>query len=261
MNTVTIVGVVAAAAIQIGYYNLRRLFPFSPSAPGPSSEELKGKYQKWLSRMAVFMMVTWPVSAATVYPAFRAAGNAAARALPEADITFAPAFPGYWGLPAGLFGLAFAGFASMWAVKALLGPAYPEFLLFWSKSGRMDPVKTNLVLMSVVMAMAMMSMLLGLEAHVQLRGETLIVHGFTPIERTYDLAQLRSIRSAPRFVAPNGDVVTRREYVLSFGRRRWDTMYIPSDPPLSAKTALVAEISKRAGVPIDELPVLQRSDF
>ncbi len=143
----------------------------------------------------------------------------------------------------------------MWIVHRLLGARYGEFLDYWCQSSGMNSVKANVLVFQVCAVLCFGLIFLGLRAHVQLTNDALVVNGiFSAGEVRYPLADIQNIETSGRFVAPNGKLVSRREYVVIFNDgRRWSTTFIPSDPDPEAKRKFMRMISDRSGKPIEEV--------
>lgn len=264
MNGIVLAAVSASIGIQITLFFLVKLFPASPSAvTALSMPELKAKYQKWLGIMGVLIFVITPPLAYFFYLALNALAAWSATFLPPAEVTFAPMPAGYWGLPAIMLGLAGSGFVLLPLYKWILGSRYPEFLAFWSRDSKMDPIKANLFVLNIVVALALMGVVLGLRPYVQLRGDELAVKTYFSLgEHRYKIADIRRIRTAAHFIAPNGDTVARREYIVSFtGHRSWDTNYMPTEPDLATKRAFIETLAQRARVPIEEVPLFKKHEL
>jgi hypothetical protein len=151
----------------------------------------------------------------------------------------------------------------MWIVHRLLGARYSEFLDYWCQSSGMDSVKANVMVFQVCGFLCFGLIFLGLRAHVQLTNDALVVNGiFSPSEVSYPLTDIQNIESSGRFVAPNGKLVSRREYVLIFNDgRRWSTMFIPSDPDPETKRQFMRMISDRSGKPIEEVALFAKGEL
>ena len=255
---------VALIWLPIMFALLRRLFP---ARPAPSSglplAELKAKYSKWVSMLGVLMFVTSVPFAIGLWFAMTGLASWCAQQLPSAIITFAPVTPRYWAVPALLLGLVCGGIAAMWIVHRLLGARYSEFLDYWCQSSGMDSVKANVLVFQVCGVLCFGLIFLGLRAHVQLTNDSLVVNSiFSPSEVSYPLTDIRNIESSRRFVAPNGKLVSRREYVVIFSDgRRWSTIFIPSDPDPEAKRTLIRTMADRSGKPIEEVDLFSKGEL
>lgn len=264
MSAAGIASLSATIAISLGYRLLSRCFPTTLPAPTAMPfDQLKAQYARWLNVMALFMAAASLPLTAVFSLLFLAMATLCASLLPPADVTIAPTMWWAWITPAFLLALNVSGFLAIWFVQWRLGSRYNEFLDFWSRSSHMNPIKANKVVAAICFGIVMVLVFFGLGWHVQLRGDVLAVRGyFSPVERDYALADLRSIKTAPRFVAPDGHTVARREFVITFsGGRRWTTQYIPSDMDEVGKRSFVQMLSERSGVPIDEVALLQRGDL
>jgi hypothetical protein len=255
---------VALIWLPIMFALLRRLFP---AWPAPSSglplAELKAKYSKWVSMLGVLMFVTGVLFSVGLWFAMGALARWSAHQLPSALVTFAPITPRYWAVPALLLGLVCGGMAAMWIVRQLLGARYGEFLDYWCQSSGMNSVRANVFVFEVCAALCVILVSLGLRAHVQLTNDALVVNGiFSPSEVRYPLADIQTIESSGRFVAPNGILVSRREYVVIFSDgRRWSTTFIPSDPDPEAKRSFMRMVSARSGKPIEEVALFAKDEL
>lgn len=255
---------VALIWLPIMFALLRRLFP---ARPAPSSglpvAELKARYGKWVSMLGVLMFLTGVPFAVGLWFAMTGLALWCAHQLPSALVTFAPVTPRYWAVPSLLLGLVCGGIAAMWIVHRLLGARYGEFLDYWCRSSGMDSVKANVLVFQVCGLLCFGLIFLGLRAHVQLTNDTLVVNGiFSPTETSYPLTDVQNIETSGRFVAPNGRLVSRREYVVIFNDgRRWSTTYIPSDPDAETKGKFMRMISDRSGKPIEEVDLFTKGEL
>jgi hypothetical protein len=255
---------VALIWLPIMFSLLRKLFPAraAPSSGLPLAE-LKVKYSKWVSMLGVLMFVTGVPFAVGLWFAMSSLASWCAHQLPSAIVTFAPVTPRYWAVPALLLGLVCGGIAAMWVVHRLLGARYNEFLDYWCQSSGMNSVKANVLVFQVCGVLCFGLIFLGLRAHVQLTNDALVVNGiFSPSEVRYSLADVQNIETSGRFVAPNGNLITQREFVVIFNDgRRWSTTYIPSDPDTEAKRRFMRMIADRSGKPIEEVDLFAKGDL
>lgn len=243
---------------------LRRLFPAQAvPASGLPPAELKAKYHKWVNALGLLMFVAGVLFSIGLWFAMSGLARWSAHQLPAAIVTFAPITPRYWAVPALLLGLVCGGMAAMWIVRRLLGARYSEFIDYWCQSSGMNSVRANVFVFQVSAALCVVLISLGLRAHVQLTDEALVVNGiFSPSEVRYPLADIQGIETSGRFVAPNGTLVSRREYVVIFSDgRRWSTTFIPSDPDQEAKQQFIRMISDRSGKPIEEVALFARGEL
>jgi len=81
-------------------------------------------------------------------------------------------------------------------------------------------------------------------------------------EHVFEYRDIVAIRTASALIAPNGNTVQRREFVVRFSdSSSWNTNADPSEATEAQIAALVSAISERSGVLISELPVLGREEF
>lgn len=254
MNAASAGAIAAGIAIPAGLALLSRLFP-SPAPTTVYFNALKTTYRKWTTVMAVVMLaVTVPLSL-LFWTILNALAHWRASLLPPAEVTFAPIVPVYWGFPALLLALTASGFVAMRVVQWRLGERYDEFLNYWAASSKMDPVKANTVVAGICATLSILIISLGLRPYVQLRDGHLAVQGyFSLTEARYPIAAVQTIKTSAHFIAPNGNLVSRREYIVGFtGGGRWTTAWIPSDPNEAAKRAFVETLSRRSGVAIEQV--------
>ena len=250
--------------LPIMFALLRKLFPAQAAPPsGLPPEELKAKYSKWVSMLGVLMFLTGVLFSIGLWFAMSALANWSAQQLPSAQVTFAPITPRYWAVPALLLGLVCGGMAAMWIVRWVLGARYGEFLDYWCRSSGMNSVRANVFVFQVCAALCVGLISLGLRAHVLLTDDALVVNGiFSTSEARYPLADIQSIETSGFFVAPNGKLVSRREYVVIFsGGRRWSTTFIPSDPDQETKRQFIRMIANRSGKPIEEVALFAKDEL
>jgi len=259
------VGTIAAAiGIAASFKVLNVLFPAKAIMPAQTSfVELKTKYRKWTTCLGLLMLLVAAPLAFGFWYALQGLATWHAAQLPQADVTFAPIAPPYWALPAILLGAVCGGVAAIWAVRRLLGKRYNEFLAYWSLSGRADPIKSNIRVYQVCTIACLGLIVVGLHTHVQLVGDTLIVDGLVPGgEVRYALADIESIRTSAQFTAPNGNLVSRREYLVTFsGGRSFATSLIPSAADQNAKRQFIALLSERSGKPIQEVALFAKGEL
>jgi hypothetical protein len=264
MNALTVGAIACAIGVPASLKLLHLQFPAKAIMPGHSSfAELKSQYKKWTSWLSVLMLaIAAPLTFVFWYLLKNLADWYASR-LPLADVTFAPMVPAYWALPAALFAVVCSGMAAMWIVRRLLGQRYGEFLAYWSLSSGMDPISANVVVFQASTIICIGLIFLGLRTHVQLAGDALVVNGFLSTgEVRYSLADIEDIKTSARFVAPNGNVVARREYVVTFtGGRQWTTSYIASDPDQETKRRFMALLAARSGKPIEEVALFAKGEI
>lgn len=101
-----------------------------------------------------------------------------------------------------------------------------------------------------------------LNTYVQVRDDSFVVHPFFGLrEHVYAATDVDSIKTAPKFVAPNGRVRYDRDYVVYFKNGdKWEARDLPSDSPYDERR-VVEWLSEKSGVPITEISVFQTSDL
>jgi hypothetical protein len=250
--------------LPIMFALLRRLFPAQAAPPsGLPIEELRAKYRKWVNMLGLLMFVAGVPFSIGLWFAMSGLAAWSAHQLPSAIVTFAPITPRYWAVPALLLGLVCGAMAAMWMVRWFLGVRYGEFLDYWCQSSGMNSVRANVFVFQVCAALCVGLLSLGLRAHVQLTDDALVVNGiFSTGEVRYPLDAVQNIETSEFFVAPNGKLVSRREYVVVFNDgRRWSTTFIPSDPDPETKRSFIRMIAERSGKPIQEVSLFTNDEL
>jgi hypothetical protein len=246
----------AATAVPVVLALLGRLFPPTTLAPtGMSIDELTAKYGKWDAITFAVMVILMAPMSLCFWAALKALADWYVSALPPAHVTLAPIVPVYWWLPALFLAFACGTSAAIGFAQWRLGDRYRELLAYWSLTSKMDMVKVNKLVLGSAACLCTVLIFLGLRPFVQLRDNALVVQGFLSFaERRLPLAEIERIKTSGRFVAPDGSVVSRREYMVTLSdHSTWTTFRIASDPDQTAKRALIDELSRRSGVPIEQI--------
>jgi hypothetical protein len=115
---------------------------------------------------------------------------------------------------------------------------------------------------AVVLVLASASVPALLNTYVQVRNDALVVHPFLGMsERIYALTDIDSIKTAPKFIAPNGRVRYDRDYVVYFKNGdKWEARDMPSGDAYDQQR-VVEWLSQQSGVPIKEIPIFQTGDL
>jgi hypothetical protein len=189
-------------------------------------------------------------------------GTQMASRLPSARFTLVQsAF--YWLLPALLLGFIAAAklvdliAAWLFGVEQLKG--YREFEEVRYQIGP----GAGMFMAIALPILCIMFVALGLNHFVLVQEDRMVISGWiNKTTRTLPYDSLVSIKTAPILIAPIGSEVTRREYVLQFKNgQRWNTANAPMSLTHREKSRMIAFISQASGIPVTEVPVLNRSDL
>lgn len=257
-------GVVALIAIPIILRGFGKLFPVKTLPPALESlDVLQARYGKWEWVMGMTMLL---IVAPCIYVFWLLFRRIAvwwdAAVLPPADMMFSIA-PLYWLLPAMCLAVPLSWPAVSRLTRHHMGARYEEFLAFQSLKYRCDSNRTTRFSLMVFLVFAVLLFCGGLGVNVLLAGDELLVGSFFLTGEThYPLSSVEKITTAAHLTAPNGDIVNRREYLVRFkGGRKWSTNSLPSDPDPDRSRQLIEAISKRSGVPVEELALFNYHDL
>jgi hypothetical protein len=242
---------------------LRKVFPLKPRGSSALSlEELQARYGQYaIKYLAIYMPIAFACSFAFWY-LLDAVGAQVASQLPSAR--FALVQSGiYWLPPALLLGFVAPAklvdliAARLFGVEQLRG--YKEFEEVRYQIGPGAGVFMAIafpILCSLFVA-------LGLNHYVLVQEDRMVISGWMNITtRVLPYDGLVSIKTAPVLIAPIGSEVMRREFVLQFSNgQRWNTDNAPMSLRPQEKPRMVAFISQASGIPITEVPVLNRGDL
>jgi hypothetical protein len=147
--------------------------------------------------------------------------------------------------------------------RMLLGERYPEYLAYTQLKSGMDVQKVARIVGTVVSLAAAAFVFLGLDWCVRVDRDGLTLNRFLSVgEEQHAWTNVREIRTAPALVAPNGNRVARREYVLRFADgRSWSTNQDLADASPAEKRRLVTLVAERSGVRIDEVALLRNEEL
>ena len=253
----------ASIAVPIALALLARLLPASTTdSAGPTLEELRPKYKKWDEGLTVLFLVLCAPITLALARGLQWLSARHAELLPPAEIILT-AMPAYWYLPALFLSLLCALQIVTWMSILLLKDRYKELERYATlKSGTNLAKATRLVVVAIALPSAV-AIFLGLNWYVLVTEDELVVNRLLSVsEDRYPIKRIESIRTAPRLIAPNGNVVHRREYVVRFPNGGfWSTDWSPANLDDEAKRMIIGSLSRKSGVPIREVDVFKRGEF
>lgn len=138
----------------------------------------------------------------------------------------------------------------------------PRFRAFQAGAYGFDSVKVRSFIRTFTLVAGVSAMVLMLDYRLVVRKDKVLVDGFFSLTETeYAMADIDSVLTAPKLVAPNGKEIEAREYVL----KMTDGRSLPSInlPGLHGgnRDTLFALIAAMAGKGVTEKPLLERQDL
>ncbi|MBN2009992.1 hypothetical protein JW960_11670 [candidate division KSB1 bacterium] len=81
------------------------------------------------------------------------------------------------------------------------------------------------------------------------------------MDRKFKYSDVASIRTAPSLIAPKGDLIHRREYVIKFQNGEiWTTNRLPADLTINQKIDIAQLVSRMSGRNVKEASVLNKDE-
>lgn len=253
----------AAVAVPVVLRSLARPRPArAASEPEQRLEALSARYASWELRLGLLAFLLAIPSAWLLWLGLRGLSALHAAALPAAEVAWV-AHPDYWATPAILLALMLMLPLSSLAEVLALRERRDEYLAYQRLKYRMNLARVGHVLGAVMAVLAGALIFLGLDWSVRLGSDGLVVNRYFAVgEERHAFSDVRSIRTAPALVAPNGNQVARREWVVTFADgRTWSTNGLLSQPPEAEKRRLVERLSAIGGVPVTEVELFRMEDL
>jgi hypothetical protein len=209
----------------------------------------------------VFLLLTICFGVA-VFFLLRVVGQLRFAMLPPALMSF-PISGAFFGLIAGFTGMGLA-MAAFGPVSRYLWPEDTRWYSLYLSNRRYDCDYDRLCRGFGVgtILLALITLVLGLNCYVQVRNEALVVHHFFGLhEQVYPFTEIKSIETAPKFVAPNGRIRHDRDYIVDFkDGQKWIAGDLPSGD-IYERGEVANLLSKKSGVAIKEIPIFYTSDL
>lgn len=254
-----------AIAVPIVFWWLARKYPAPQlSAKGPSLEELWPKYRKWEWIILIAYFALWlPVSAAIYGPLHLVAGWRA-ESMQDTPDTFVFFVDGaaLW-LPAFFMALLLCGVILTPALKVVLKERYAEYeryaaLRFGFDQNRV--MKGFGITISLAFVIAVIALF---DTYVVASPSELRVNGLLGFERRYSYSEISEVVTAPALIAPNGNTVHRRVYLLKFSDGySYSTDNMPEDELRNrTRRVFIQTVLKRSGLSPNEKAVFERGEL
>jgi hypothetical protein len=85
---------------------------------------------------------------------------------------------------------------------------------------------------------------------------------FSVVEQRYSYNDIKEITTAPQFIAPNGNRVSRQEYIIRFSDgSTWSTHFAPSELDAAHKSEVLKFVASQSHVPIREVEVFRKDEL
>jgi hypothetical protein len=240
---------------------LQRLFPLAEAQdPRALPETTLSVYRSMSKKSALIYMPLAAISAAGWWFVLSTLHQAI-------GATWYPVGPGdqlivqgavYWMLPALLLGSITPAPPIEWFQARTLGRDYAGYQRYEAERYGVDSAKLTPYVLWGLLAVCLIFSLLGWNHFVVVKSDRLAMSGyFNPLSRVREFASITRIKTAGIVIAPNGNRVERREYVIHFASGdKWSTNNAPTGLTAFQKAPLMARISAASGIPIDEVDAL-----
>lgn len=255
---------IGAASIPLALVGLQRLFPSRQlTQPGPTLEELKTRYQRWEICFAVlYLLLIVPATAAVYLPLYGLSWwRAQQMAVSDDTLVYYTTWPLL--LPAMFLGFVVAYLPVILLQRLILRERSAEYDRYVELKSRYDINRVSRFLIPGLSVIFVVGVLALLGDYVVAASDKLVVNPFLGFQHTYAYSDITSIETAPRMIAPNGELVERRTYVVRFkDGRTFDSNYLmevewSGHEPID----LIHAIAERSKLPLVELAVFDHRWF
>ncbi len=260
-------GAAGAAAAAFGVpLVMRALARIFPAAEAPEThltlDELKARYRWWELGISLAALAGAVPAAFALWLALRGVAALHRALLPAGEIVWVTG-SFYWAVPALLLALTLMLPIFTWVSRRLLRERYPEYCAYLRLKTGMDVDRVARLFGVGVSVACAAFIFLGLDWWVRVAPDGLTVNRYLGIgEERHAFRDIRRIRTAPALVAPNGNVVARREFVVVFADgSSWSTNNGLSDPSPDDKLTLALILADRSGAEVEEVQVLRNEEL
>lgn len=264
MDPLALGAVAGSVSVALAFAIFRQLLPISSAAGSSRSlESLRSEYSRWELFTVLLLFVFAPAATFLLWKGFLLLFG-----VPEPFSKVGEAFhlmpaPVVWLFPAMALGLLASLPPVELVLRWLLGSRYLEFAYYQSlrlgfrTEALEKPLVFGLALVGAVLAACIANWQIVFSP-VDVRW-----HRFWALrEEVLLYTDVLAIKTAPKFVAPAGREVRRRESVIQFrSAGSWSTLREPSEATDEQLNELLAAVSRWSGIPIQEVPILTRNDL
>jgi hypothetical protein len=263
MNSAWIGWAAVAIGVPLTFAVLRRIYPAQPALSSSRTlEDLRGEYARWeLLGLPLYLLFA-PIGTYLCWQLFLGVSDGVGFIETNEGLFLWPA-PIAWLLPAMFFGLILSWPPIDFIYRRMLRERYPEYVAYQSRRFGINFQKLLFPFYAFLAGLSALFVLLLANCYVHITPEHIRINPFFGVsERVYPYAEVSNIRTAPAFIAPNGNRVDRRLFIVTFSdSRTWNTNDNPSDASESEVVAVIRAISERSGKPISEVSLLMREDL
>lgn len=251
--------------IPLLFWWLARQYPAPElTQDGPSLEELAPRFRKWEFALVVVYMALWaPVAAALATP-LRWLAEWRARSMQVETQTFVFYMEdAAWWLPAFFMALLLSGLLLTPLLKAVLKQSYRDYERYNALRYGFDQRRVLKGLAVLVCTGCALLTYVFFDAYVVASPRELRVNTLFGPERRYEYTQITEIVTAPALVAPNGNTVYRRIFLIRFAD---GSSYSTDNMPQQelgerSRTQWIEFILSQSGLSPREKPVFQRGEL
>jgi hypothetical protein len=216
-------------------------------------------FTRWERGLTLAYVLLWFPIAAAVWFLLVTLVDWHTALLPPAEVRITPDGLA-WATPSLFAAIGLAAFPADWIARALLRADYPRYQAYYRAKHSYDVDRANRGAFGFIGVLFCAAVALGLNWYVLVRNDALVVNpllGFRDVVMPY--ADVQAIQTAPRLTAPNGNIVTRREYLVKFrGGTFWTTNNLMAEIADGEKNRIASFISERSGIPVEEIPLFTK---
>jgi hypothetical protein len=216
-------------------------------------------YQRKMQAVSVLCFaICWALMTPVVWIPLRALSLWRFWLLPDADVKLVLDPTGWWYL-AGFLAMPAAAFPADFVMGRILKSQKKEFDEKWNRAFGFDGSRIGPIFAIGWTLLISIAVTAGLNWYVLLDANAFVIHDpFALKAERHQYSDVRTIRTAPAYVAPNGQIVRHRDSIVTFlDGRHWDTDMIPRQLTETQERALVDLLSKRSNVPIEDIAVFK----
>lgn len=263
--TSTLSSLLTAIAIPVVFWWLSRKYPAPQlSTDGPTLAELSPKYRKWEWIILVAYMALWFPVSAVIYGALHLVGGWRAETMQDDPATFVFYMDGaaLW-LPAFFMALLLSGLILTPALKWLLKERYAEYERYQALRFGFDQNRVMKGFSIAISSAFVLAVFALFDAYVVASPNELRVNPIFGLERRYLYSDIAGVLTAPALIAPNGNTVYRRVYVLKF---KDGTAYTTDKMPEyevgnRTRSLFIESVLQRSGLSPIEKAVFERGEL
>ncbi len=267
MTFSTIIAFAFSMAYLVGFFVLWRQFPVTESEPCEKTlDQLEPLYRKWSLLFGAIHLIAATGGILAIWCVLIAFEALHSFTLPRAEFTFRPDAL-IWFMPAFIAGTLLSHTPSMLVGRRIMGSRWHELEQYEKLRLKLfqHPGLNRIVrlLMKILIGGAALFIFLFMDWYVLVTPEQFVVNEISSMRETrHPLSSIQKIQTAPKLIAPNGNLVKRREYQITFSDNyTWTTNFSPKDLDKGEKQSFLKQVSEWSGKPIEEIKVFRLNGF